>query len=110
MLQALTFDISATDATLKKGHLNLSVVTRPFSVSTYALVSKLPIELNHSNQMKVIQNLCKEEPDLMKGKYGVNMSLIEDDFCLIKFLHQSMFSLAEFLKLEQYLSLYMITR
>jgi hypothetical protein len=44
------------------------------------LVSKLPIELNHSNQMKFIQNLCKEEPELTKGRHGVNMSLIEDDF------------------------------
>jgi hypothetical protein len=30
--------------------------------------------------MKVIQNLCKEEPELTKGKYGVNMSSIEDEF------------------------------
>ncbi len=53
------------------------------------LVSKLPIELNHSNQMKFIQNLCKEEPELTKGRHGVNMSLIEDDFWLHFFINQS---------------------
>jgi hypothetical protein len=33
--------------------------------------------------------LCKEEPELTKGRHGVNMSLIEDDFWLHFFINQS---------------------